>query len=647
MLIFIPLCRIRQKHSADTGCRIVYGGHGGAVVPLVNAIVNHPDLTWVYARNEHDAATMAAAHAKLTGQLGVVVATSGPGATNLTTGLMEAVLDEVSVLALTGLKPTSVLGHWEFQDVNQSQLFVGAGIAWSKDAPSASGVVPLLRDAISNAFLHRTCAHIAIPEDVQALPSPLPLKKCCTFHTNIRPPVPAVDLDMIIKSAKTLVGSGHERNVIAVGLKALPAEYERADQVQLSDAILELATVLKAPVLTRLEAKGMLDESHPMSFGVIGVHGKPGLEAAATLISTSDRILSIGVSDESLLLCNKDGIQVRKLIDVQPDGSALKTRYQAEHQILGDATSVCRALLVEIQKLEVKVGSPATARETTNDTSRHIGQLEYMMYKNPAQVIHSKLLEEPASLERLWKDSDELWRTLHATDWVQFVHDACMESCFQVTFPTSNSIISKTGYCHPATVLSALSEIRRDTRTERLVQEATVCVDVGDITLWASLCLSLTAGSRVLYSERLGTMGYGVNAGVAAVLANKRDTPSASVVLVGDGAFQMTLQELATFNDHARPDDRLLVIVFDNSNLARVLFGFEGAKGTKLSGPDYIVLAKAYGGDGILLDHNDPSQVRAALHEAVQKPGLFIVHVKVDPAVKADMASFKFNRDLR
>ena len=96
---------------ADTGCEVVYGGHGGALVPLVNAVVSHPKLTWVCARNEHDAATMAAAHAKLTGGLGVVIATSGPGATNLTTGLMEAQMDRVSLLAITGMKPTAQLGE--------------------------------------------------------------------------------------------------------------------------------------------------------------------------------------------------------------------------------------------------------------------------------------------------------------------------------------------------------------------------------------------------------------------------------------------------------------------------------------------------------------------------------------------------------
>ena len=124
---------------ADTGCRVVYGGHGGALVPLVNAIVNHPKLTWVYGRNEHDAATMAAAHGKMTG-FGVVIATSGPGATGLTTGLLEAVMDRIPLLAITGMKPTSQIGYAEFQDVNQSRLFAGGGVEWSKDVSSPHSV---------------------------------------------------------------------------------------------------------------------------------------------------------------------------------------------------------------------------------------------------------------------------------------------------------------------------------------------------------------------------------------------------------------------------------------------------------------------------------------------------------------------------
>jgi thiamine pyrophosphate-dependent acetolactate synthase large subunit-like protein len=73
---------------------------------MVSAVCEHPQLQWVSTRNEHNAAEMAAAQAKFTGKLGVVIATSGPGATNLTTGLLEGVYDKVPMLAITGMKPT-------------------------------------------------------------------------------------------------------------------------------------------------------------------------------------------------------------------------------------------------------------------------------------------------------------------------------------------------------------------------------------------------------------------------------------------------------------------------------------------------------------------------------------------------------------
>ena len=136
---------------------------------------------------------------------------------------------------------------------------------------------------------------------------------------------------------------------------------------------------------------------------------------------------------------------------------------------------------------------------------------------------------------------------------------------------------------------------RFDAKVDPVAREATIAVDVGDVTLvsepvtlskgtliygciillmytvlfvaffkqWASLCLSLQGGSRTLYSEHLGTMGYGLCAGIAAVLA--KPSPAAAVVLAGDGGFQMTLQELATFQQMKRPGDKLICIVFFDS----------------------------------------------------------------------------------
>jgi thiamine pyrophosphate-dependent acetolactate synthase large subunit-like protein len=87
--------------------------------------------------------------------------------------------------------------------------------------------------------------------------------------------------------------------------------------------------------------------------------------------------------------------------------------------------------------------------------------------------------------------------------------------------------------------MEAISRARRDDTTDMVSRNATVCVDVGDVTLWSSLSLTLQSGSRTLYSERLGTMGYALCAGVAAIKASP--SPRGAVVLAGDGGFQMSL----------------------------------------------------------------------------------------------------------
>ena len=124
--------------------------------------------------------------------------------------------------------------------------------------------------------------------------------------------------------------------------------------------------------------------------------------------------------------------------------------------------------------------------------------------------------------------------------------------------------MAATGRPHPATALESLAKALSDEQPRPVL-----CIDTGDITLWASLCYPHFG--RTLSSERLGTMGYGLCAGIAAL--QTLPAPQRAVVVVGDGGFQMTLQELATFKQHCRPGQRLLVIVFDNALLGRVLCG--------------------------------------------------------------------------
>ena len=132
-------------------------------------------------------------------------------------------------------------------------------------------------------------------------------------------------------------------------------------------------------------------------------------------------------------------------------------------------------------------------------------------------------------------------------------------------------------------------------------------------------------------------MGYALNAAVAGILA--KPEPAAAICLAGDGGFQMSLQELSTFQQMKRPGDKMLVIVFDNELLGRVVFGFEDAGGCEVKGPDYVMLSQAYGGQGVKLD--DATKTKEVLQAALSADGLFLIHVIVHPTCRADMAAFK------
>ena len=152
---------------ASAGVTHIFGGHGGAVVPLVDAIVAHPSLTWVYCRCETNASQAAAAHAKLNRTLGCCVATSGPGAAHLLSGLIDADQDRVPLLCLTGMKALGNTRHSDFQDIDQSSIFRMAGLCLSETVSDIDQLLPLTRNAFTAAVAANRCAHLAIPINVQ------------------------------------------------------------------------------------------------------------------------------------------------------------------------------------------------------------------------------------------------------------------------------------------------------------------------------------------------------------------------------------------------------------------------------------------------------------------------------------------------
>jgi len=374
---------------------------------------------------------------------------------------------------------------------------------------------------------------------------------------------------------------------------------------------------------------------------VIGVHGKPGLESSAKLVQTAELVLTFGVHDCTTLLCNLSGMQVRPMIHFEPDAVcvAFNSKYQATHTVIGNPSEAISVLLEKLDELRnVAKEEPSEGAEGEEpgptSLSRAISAVQESGVDRtppwyagtdlllPGQGLPAAKQKQPGSLE------DDPWDVVHAVKE--------QESWARVPGGRYEVVEAKgCKHCHPARVLQELSK--------RMDALDVLCVDTGDVTLWASLTACLTRGQRTLSSERLGTMGYALCAGLAACLERGED--GRAVVVAGDGGIQMTVNELGTVFQvfaNSKVPYRMLVVVFDNGVLGRVAFGFKGALGCSLGpSPDFVALAKAYGGDGARLE--SPEQLTETMEKAFASPGLFLIHALVDPTVKADMASFKDN----
>ena len=315
------------------GVRFVFGYPGGSILPLMDAIERETDIDWILVRHEGSAALAASALSKLTGGLGVCMATAGPGASNLLTGLLDAQLDRAPVLAITGMYPVWTQTRGGFQDIDQARM-LGTVIGKSVTCNHPDQLPVLLRDCVGTATQERTVVHLAIPVDVQSValddndprfdvahqyPEPLLLQP---------PPDPAVEL-----VAGDIESLGDV--VVVVGPRALGA----------GEVIERLAVKLGAAIISTLDAKGIIDESHPNSFGVLGIFGAPGVEITRDVLGEAEAILAFGVDDLAPFVVDQKGEQTRVLIQCEPDFTSVTHVFRRSRTLCGPIDDIAQRLL--------------------------------------------------------------------------------------------------------------------------------------------------------------------------------------------------------------------------------------------------------------------------------------------------------------
>ena len=313
------------------GVRRIYGYPGDGINGVFGAL-NRAEgkIEFIQARHEEMAAFMASAHAKFTGELGVCIATSGPGATHLVTGLYDARLDHQPVLAICGQQARTALGGHYQQEVDLKSLMKDVAGAFVEQASAPSQVRHLVDRAIRIALGERRPTAIILPNDLQDLPFEEPARKHGTVHSGVgftRPRTVPYDVDL--RRAAEVLNSG-EKIAILVGAGALGATEE----------VIAVADRLKAGAAKALLGKAVLPDDLPWVTGTIGMLGtKPSYD----MMMGCDTLLMIGSGFPYSEFLPKEGKARGVQIDIAPD--MLSLRYPMEVNLVGDSAETLRALL--------------------------------------------------------------------------------------------------------------------------------------------------------------------------------------------------------------------------------------------------------------------------------------------------------------
>jgi len=318
------------------GVRRIFGYPGDGINGVFGAL-NRADgkIEFIQARHEEMAAFMASAYAKFTGELGVCIATSGPGASHLVTGLYDARLDHMPVLAIAGQQARTALGGHYQQEVDLPALFKDVAGSFVQQASAPAQVRHLIDRAARIALGERAVTAIILPNDLQEMDYSEPPRAHGTLHSGVgyaRPKTVPYDADL--RRAADVLNAG-DKVALLVGAGALNATEE----------VIAVADRLGAGAAKALLGKAALPDDLPWVTGSIGLLGT---EPSWKLMTECDTLLMIGSGFPYSEFLPKEGRARGVQIDLKPE--MLSLRYPMEVNLEGDAAETLRALLPLLQQ---------------------------------------------------------------------------------------------------------------------------------------------------------------------------------------------------------------------------------------------------------------------------------------------------------
>lgn len=504
----------------NQGVDTIFGYPGGSITPVYDRLQDYPELRHLLTRHEQGAVHAAQGYARVSNKTGVCMATSGPGATNLLTGIADAMLDSTPIVCISAQVPSSALGTDFFQEADMINMTVPI-TKWNYQITKFEEMVPTLAKAFYIAGAGRPGpVYIEVTKDALLARGDYKWEPCKGIRSYN--PVPAIDPDAV-RDALALINEA-ERPLILVGngVKISGAE----------QAVMRLAETGNIPVASTLMGLSCVPSGHPLYIGMVGMHGNV---AGNLMTQEADLLIAIGMRFSDRVTGNlKTYAPKAKVIHIEIDPVEVNKNVRTDLPIVADAGEAVEAIL---------------------NAGTVVGKARKEWFELAGK--HAKAELDKVIGRQLHPDREEL------------------------------------------TMGEAIAAVAQESDGE-----AVIVTDVGQHQMMAARYSTYKHTRSLITSGGLGTMGYGLPAAIGAKVALDEEAERAGngrgrdvVVFLGDGGFQMTMQELGTMIHWGIP---VKVVVLNNSFLGMVrqwqqLFMEKRYNATELVNPDFVKIAEAYG----------------------------------------------------
>jgi acetolactate synthase-1/2/3 large subunit len=524
------------------GVEILYGYPGGAIMPVYDELYKYQDkIHHVLTRHEQGATHSAQGYARISGKVGVAIATSGPGATNLITGIADAQIDSTAMVCITGQVGSHLLGTDAFQETDIIGISTPV-TKWNCQITKASQIPEVMAKAFYIAKSGRPGPVLVdITKDAQFEEFDFKYEKCTRIRSYV--PIPETDKNSLIAAAKLI--NTAKKPLIVWGQGVILSEAEAEFK-----AVVEKAGIPSAWTILGASA---LPTSHNLNVGMLGMHGN---YAPNVLTNQCDVLIAIGMRFDDRVTGNTATYAKQaKVIHFEIDPAEIDKIIKTDVAVLGDAKASLNALLPLL-----------------NENSHKVWHQEF---KDLYKIEYEKVIKGDL-------------------------------------YPTKEGL----------TMGEVIKEINTQTKGD-----AAIVSDVGQHQMIACRYAQFNTTKSNITSGGLGTMGFALPAAIGAKMA----APEREVVaIIGDGGYQMTIQELGTIFQQKVP---VKIVVLNNEFLGMVrqwqqLFFDKRYASTEMVNPDFVAIAKGYFIDARKVTTR--TDLKDAIKEMIASDGPYFLEVRVE-----------------